>query len=58
VRVQSTAYADYCALVSRRLDIDFRPENPYKLCDLKPALGYIHEEHLANHDFWASATLT
>ncbi|MDR2092453.1 MAG: hypothetical protein LBP58_03930 [Azoarcus sp.] len=53
VRIQCIAYADYCALVSERLDIDFRPENPYKLCDLRPALGYIHEESLANCDFWA-----
>lgn len=46
-------YSDYCALVSARLGISFHPANPYKLCDIKPALGYIHEEHLSGYDFWA-----
>jgi len=46
-------YLEYCALVSGRLGIDFSPANPYKLCDIKPALGYIHAEHLDGYDFWA-----
>jgi hypothetical protein len=53
VRIQSMRYAEYCALVSKRLGIDFHPENPYKLCDIKPALAHIHEDCLANYDFWA-----
>jgi hypothetical protein len=53
VSVESMRYEDYCALVRQRLKIDFSPANPYKLCDIKPALGYIHEAHLADHDFWA-----
>jgi hypothetical protein len=53
VCIQSTTYENYCALVSRRLEMDFHPETPYKLCDLKPALGYIHEDCLANYDLWA-----
>jgi hypothetical protein len=53
VRIVETCYEDYCALVARRLGIDFRPGNPYKLCDIKPALGYIHADRLENYDFWA-----
>lgn len=53
VRVVETTYAAYCDRVSARLGIDFHPSNPYKLCDLKPALGYIHEQELAGYDFWA-----
>jgi len=47
------SYADYCALVSEKLGIYFSPPNPYKLCDIKPALGFIHSEHLVGYDFWA-----
>lgn len=47
------SYEQYCQLVSHRLEIDFSPPNAYKLCDIKPALGYIHEEHLVGYDFWA-----
>lgn len=53
VTVESMTFAAYCQLVSRKLDIDFRPAEPYKLCDIKPALGYIHVDRLDGYDFWA-----
>lgn len=53
VMIQEMSFEDYCALVSERLEIDFRPGSAYKLCDIKPALGYIHAEHLAGFDLWA-----
>lgn len=53
VRIESISYADYCALVGKRLGIPFAPENAYKLCDIKPALGFIHEDRLQGYDFWA-----
>lgn len=57
VRIEPMDYAGYCALVSQRLDIAFAPENPYKLCDLKPALGYIHQDRLQGYEFWAFGDL-
>ncbi len=52
VRFIEIAFADYCALVSSRLDIDFCPQSPYKLCDIKPALGLIHQDDLRGYDYW------
>lgn len=52
VVLRRMSYADYCALVGARLRINFAPENPYKLCDIKPALGAIHLDDLAGYDFW------
>ena len=40
-------------MVSEKLNIEFNPESPYKLCDIKPALGYIHKEDISNYDFIA-----
>lgn len=57
VRIVQTDYAGYCHRVSERLGICFEPANPYKLCDLKPALGYIHEDELSTYDFWAFGDL-
>lgn len=57
VRIVATTYADYCMRVSVALGIEFAPANPYKLCDLKPALGYIHEEELRAYEFWAFGDL-
>lgn len=47
------SFQAYCGLVSDRLGISFYPLQPYKLCDIKPALGYIHEDYLRDVDFWA-----
>lgn len=51
------AFVDYCAFVSECLGINFNPSNPYKLCDLKPALGFIHAADVAGHDFWGFSDL-
>lgn len=53
VKIIDTSYSEYCEHVSRRLGLHFAPSNPYKLCDLKPALGFIHESELTEYDFWA-----
>lgn len=53
VQVKSISYDDYCSLVSQRLQIEFHPASPYKLCDIKQALGYIHQDCLEGYDFWA-----
>jgi hypothetical protein len=52
VQVRAIDFADYCRLVGARLGISFAPDSPYKLCDLKPALGFIHAEDLDGYDFW------
>lgn len=53
VRFVSIGFQEYCQWVSSRLGIDFRPANPYKLCDIKPALGAVHADALQGYDFWA-----
>ncbi|WP_339415614.1 MULTISPECIES: DUF6625 family protein [unclassified Pseudomonas] len=57
VKIERITFADYCALVSRRLHINFAPQAPYKLCDIKPALGHIHVDRLDGYDFWAFGDL-
>ena len=52
VQFRSISFAEYCAKVSARLGIEFQPRSPYKLCDLKPALGYVHADELEGFDFW------
>lgn len=50
-------FATYCAFISKRLGINFNPLNPYKLCDLKPALGFIHAADVAGYDCWGFSDL-
>lgn len=53
IRVRMMSFDQYCNHVSSVLGIKFRPDSPYKLCDLKPAYGYIHQDDLDGVDFWA-----
>lgn len=46
------SFDDYKVLVRERLKIAFDPAQPYKLCDLKPALGAIHEHDIADYPFF------
>ena len=53
VRYIHLSFEEYKCLVSDRLAINFNPSSPYKLCDLKPALGFIHESDIKDYDFFA-----
>ena len=46
------SFEDYCNNVSNRLGLAFHPQHAYKLCDLKPFYGFIHEDILKQYDFW------
>lgn len=49
--IEST-FVEYCNNVSHTLKINFHPKDPYKLCDLKPFYGLIHQDRLKEYDFW------
>jgi hypothetical protein len=51
------SFDDYKALVRSRLGIAFDPADPYKLCDLKPALGLLHEQDIAGYPFFGYCDL-
>lgn len=45
-------FGKYCDFASKRLEIDFHPKHAYKLCDLRPFYGFIHQDLLKKYDFW------
>ena len=51
------SFADYKALARVRLGIAFDPAHPYKLCDLKPALGFLHERDTVDFPFFGYGDL-
>lgn len=57
VRYVAISFDAYCRQVSERLGLSFRPERAYKLCDLKPALGFVHEDDIRDFDFWGFSDL-
>lgn len=44
-------------LIQSKFDFEISLEKPYKLCDYKPAYGYIFEEHISNYEFWGHCDL-
>lgn len=51
------SYKEYCSLISQKLNINFQCKNSYKLTDLKPFIGIIHELELKKYDFWGMGDL-
>lgn len=51
------SFEEYCELVSRKLDIQFRPQKYVKLCDVKPYYGLIHADIVSNYEFWGFGDL-
>jgi hypothetical protein len=46
------SFQKYIQFVNTKLPITFHPTNAYKLCDLRPLYGYIHEDILKPYDFY------
>ena len=57
VRVATMSFEAYRALVAERLGVKPRWSDTYKLCDLKPALGWIHRDVSAPYDRWGFGDL-
>lgn len=52
VRFKEIEFSTYKQLISQRLGINFDPDSPYKICDIRPALGFVHSEDIKGFDFW------
>lgn len=48
---------EYIDQVKRTLNINFAPNDDYKLCDLRPAYGVLHYEAIRNYDFYGYGDL-
>lgn len=57
VQLQVTSLHDYMDNASRVLGVSIPADRPYKLCDLKPMYGLIHEQDITNYDYWGFCDL-
>jgi hypothetical protein len=46
------SFDDYSAYISKTLKINFNPNSPYKCCDIKPCLGFLHQDTIKGYDFF------
>ncbi|MBU2706238.1 hypothetical protein KCM76_09585 [Zooshikella marina] len=52
VKLTYISFQDYKKKISDALDINFEDADPYKLCDIKPALGFIHQDEIKHYDYY------
>lgn len=52
VKFYNISFEDYCKMVSEKLGIKFCPKSSYKLCDLRPWYGIIHDNILKDYEYW------
>lgn len=57
VKIAPFRLEDFIVLVHERLGIHATIHHPYKLCDFKPAYGYLFEYLLKEYDFWGYGDL-
>lgn len=52
VRVIGTSFEEFRDRLQSRFSFPISLETPYKLCDFKPAYGYLLEDEVAGYDYW------
>lgn len=53
----SMSFHELRARFQEKFDFPIALDTPYKLCDYKPAYGYLFEEYLNGYDFWGHCDL-
>jgi len=52
VKVKYMTFSELKEKIQSKFDFKIGLEKPYKLCDFRPAYGYIFEDYLKGYDFW------
>jgi len=52
IKCVKLSFQEYTDKVNKHLDFQFAPANTYKLCDIRPLFGTIHQEDLKEYDFY------
>lgn len=57
VRLYKSTFSEIRNMFQQKFDFDICLDQPYKLCDYRPAYGYIFEEYLEGYEFWGHCDL-
>jgi hypothetical protein len=52
IHIRPTSFDEYVQRARSWLGLPFDPPDGYKLCDLRPMFGALHEEEFSGHDFY------
>lgn len=54
VKVVIKTFAEIKEYIQSKFDFEISLEKPYKLCDYRPAFGYIFQDYFTGYDFWGA----
>jgi hypothetical protein len=57
VKIVNKSIAELKLNMSKKLRLDINIDYPYKLCDFKPAYGFLFPEIIEGYDFWGQSDL-
>lgn len=52
IRVVYIDWLDFVKKLQSKFEFEISLKSPYKLCDYKPAYGYIFQEYLSEYEYW------
>lgn len=52
IRLFYIEWSDFVKKIQSKFDFPISLNSPYKLCDYKPAYGYLFQEYLSVYDYW------
>ncbi len=52
VHFTKMSFEDYIQMAREKTGAEFKPANPYKLCDLRPLYPVVHYDDIKNYDFY------
>lgn len=57
IRVWKLPFEEFKARLQEKFDFPIAVPRPYKLCDFRPAWGYVFEDRLKGYDFWGNCDI-
>lgn len=58
VKVKYMSFDKLKQKIQKKFDFDLHIETAYKLCDFKPAYGYIFQDEIKNYDYWGHCDMS
>jgi hypothetical protein len=57
VQFKKMTFDEYISLAQQKTGVNFKPANPYKLCDLRPLYPVVHYDDIKDTDFYGWADM-
>lgn len=52
IKILNISFVEFKKLIESRLNMKVNLKKPYKLCDFRPAYGYILSDHIEKYKYW------